>query len=136
MTRAPIVRLATDKDGEAVRRLVEKQHGVLETLKWDRIAPYWLVAEMNGEIVGALQTCPSRPVGRLEMLSLDKRLIHAARAITVKALAYAGMACIRENGAEQVQMFVPEDLSDYRAILEARGAQVLDTGHMLGKRLV
>lgn len=136
MTRAPIVRLAEDKDGEAVRRLVEKQHGVLETLKWDRIAPYWLVAEINGEIVGALQTCPSRPVGRLEMLSLDKRLIHAARAVTVKALAYAGMATIRGHGAEQVQMFVPEDLSDYRGILESRGAQVLDTRHMLGKRLI
>jgi hypothetical protein len=33
-------------------------------------------------------------------------------------------------------MFVPEDLTEYRAILESRGAVVLDTGHMLAKRLV
>jgi hypothetical protein len=71
-----------------------KQHGALDTLQWDRIAPYWLVAEIGGEIVGALQTCPSRPIGRLEMLSLDRDLTHGAKALTVKALAYGGYGVI------------------------------------------
>jgi hypothetical protein len=136
MTRTPTVRLALDCDGEAVRKLVQKQHGALDTLQWDRIAPYWLVAEIGGVIVGALQTCPSRPIGRLEMLSLARDLCPRAKAVTVKALAMAGMSVILGHGAQQVQMFVPEDLTEYRAILESRGAVVLDTGHMLAKRLV
>lgn len=136
MTRVPTVRLALDTDGEAVRKLVQKQHGILDTLKWDRIAPYWLIAEMNGEIIGALQTCPSRPIGRLEMLSLDYRLVPAVKAVTFKALALGGMTIIRGHGAEQVQMFLPEDLTEYREFLEGRGAVVLDTGHMLAKRLI
>lgn len=70
------------------------------------------------------------------MLSLDHRLCPAARAVTFKALALAGMAVISGHGAQQVQEFVPEDLADYRAFLEGRGAVVLDTGHMLAKRLV
>lgn len=136
MTRAPIVRLATDADGEAVRHLVEKQHGMADFLKWDRIAPYWLVAELDGEIIGALQTCPSRPVGRLEMLSLAGHLAQGAKALTVKALAYAGMAVIREHGAQQVQFLMGDENEGFREFLLARGAVVLVTGEILAKRLV
>lgn len=136
MAKLPTVRLAVNGDGETVRRLVEKQHGMEGTLAWDQIAPYWLVAELDGRIVGALQTCPSRPVGRLEMLSLARDLAGPAKALTVKALAYAGMAVIRGHGAQQAQFFIPEDLGDYREILADRGAVVLDTGHMLAKRVV
>lgn len=136
MTKTPTVRLATDQDGESVRELVEKQHGMADFLTWDHIAPYWLVAEIDGEMVGAMQTCPSRPVGRLEMLSLSRGLSPAAKALTVKALAYAGMAVINGHGAQQVQMFVPEELREYREILLSRGAEILDTGNMLAKRLI
>lgn len=138
MTRGlPTVRLAENSEGETVRVLVERQHGKAEAvLAWDRISPFWLVAERDGKIVGALQTCPSRPVGRLEMLATARDLTHAERALTVKALAYAGMAVVKGHGAQQVQMFIPEDLEQYRTILTDRGAVILDTGHMLAKRLV
>lgn len=135
MTREPTVRLAENAEGEAVRKLVQQQHGALAVLQWDQIHPFWLVAELDGKIVGALQTCPSRPVGRLEMLSISRDLSGPAKALTVKALAYGGMAVIRGHGAQQVQMFVAEELTEYRAILESRGAVVLDTGFMLAKRL-
>lgn len=136
MTCAPTVRLAVDGDGETVRQLVEKQHGMEGTLSWDRIAPYWLVAELDGQIVGALQTCPSRPVGRLEMLTVKRGTSHIAKVATVKALAYAGMAVVLAHGAQQVQMFVAEDLEEFREIMMDRGAVVLDTGFMLAKRLI
>ena len=136
MAKAPHIRLAENKDGRVIRGLVEKQFGVLEQLDWDDIAPYWLVAERDGRIVGAIQTCPSRPVGRLEMLTVDRTLGHREKALVIKALAYAGMGLLKGHRSAQVQMFIPEDLSEYRAVLEKRGAVILDTGHMLAKRLI
>jgi hypothetical protein len=136
MTKLPKVRFAEDAEGEAVRQIVKGQHGVSGALKWDRINPFWLVAELDGRIVAALQTCPSRPVGRLEMLSLDRNLTVRQHAAVFKALVLAGMGLIKGHGAEQVQIFVPEDLTEYRTFLEGRDAVVVDTGFMLAKQLV
>lgn len=130
------VRLAENSEGEKVRKLLEAQHGAQESsLKWDAISPYWLVAEADGEIVGCIQTRPSRPMGSLESLSTARHLTEVERGKVVRELAMAGMAVLHGHGTQQVQMFISFELRAFKRVLKKRGAVVLGQGNLLVKRI-
>lgn len=135
MTTMPVVRLAKNADGPRIGELLEGM-GFREVLSWDDIEPYWIVAEDGGMIVGAAQLVLGKPVGWMELLSLDQDLSHKRKAMTVKALVYRGMALLQGAGAQMVMFSVPHDLRSYRAILERRGGVVVGSGNLMAKRLV
>lgn len=130
------VRLAENSEGATVKKLLEVQHGAQEpSLRWDSINPYWLVAELRGEIVGVIQTRPSRPMGSLEGLATARHLSEVERGRVVRELAMSGMAVLLGHGASQVQMFIPFELRAYKRVLKKRGAVVLGQGNLLAKRI-
>ena len=50
------VRLAQNEDGIAIAALIKEMgFAGIQDLDWSDIYPYWLVAEMDGEIVGAVE---------------------------------------------------------------------------------
>ena len=59
-------------DQKAIASLYPNQG--LDLGDWAGIYPYWLVAEREDQVIGALQILHGRPAGRLEFLGLDPTL--------------------------------------------------------------
>lgn len=130
------IRLARNADGAAIAMLrAACGYPDADYLDWSNIEPYWIVACDVRDIVGALQVCPGRPVGRLEMLAVHPGLAPRARAETVKALALQGMATLRLHGSGIAAFLVPFELRAYKNALKKRGAVVAELGHIMYRRL-
>ena len=55
--------LASNEDGDGIHRLVLTSGFEIPGLDWHDIYPHWLVAEIEGKIVGCLQVCLGKPIG-------------------------------------------------------------------------
>ena len=130
LTQRPtiIVRAATDDDAPRVGWLAYQAGVTLDGLDWSRVAPYWLVAEQEGELVGAVQLCPSLPIAGLEMLSVSHALPHKTKAATVKMLLLMGCATLQRMGAQYVRGVVGPRRQSFIKILLKRGAIHLSDG--------
>ena len=126
------VRLARDDEGERVRELVKHSGFVFDGLEfdWSRIHPFWLLAfeKQSGRAVGTVQVCPGRPVGRLEILSVDPEAPPRVIAYAVRQLLLAGRLTLRSWGAQAVSGLCPDSEPGYLRVLEGMGAVILDEG--------
>ena len=139
------IRLAQDADSERVHELVSAAGFAIEGVDWRELYPYWLVVETRlrqgsgGQdglsIVGCLQVCPGKPIGRLELLAADKGLSHRDRANTVKLLVTSGMETLRQGGSKLASGIVPFEERAYKRLLKKRGAVVVATGNLMMARL-
>jgi hypothetical protein len=130
------VRLAENAEGERVKYVLEQQHGKQEDwLRWDQISPYWLVAEIDGEIVGCIQTRPSRPIGGLENLATLRRLSDVERGLVVRNLVLSGSAVLVGHGCQIADGFIPFELRSYKRVLKKRGAVVSGQGNLMARRI-
>lgn len=120
------IRLAQDVDGPRIGELAKLSGFTVDELDWSEVHPFWLVAEREGEIVGTIQIILAKPIGWLEMLSLDPELGHREQAMAVKALVLCGKQSLKVFGARVVMGVVPTEMTGYMRILEKRGA--VDTG--------
>lgn len=130
------IRLATDKDGLEIGDLVWRGGFRVDGIDWTDIGPYWLVAENGDGIVGCIQVCPGKPIGRMEFLVADEKLTHRERATVVKALDIQGCATLSLWGSQAASGMVPFKHKGYKRILKRRGARVMSSGNMFLKRLV
>jgi hypothetical protein len=132
MVPAAVARLAENTDGEAVKALLIAAGPFDATLPFDDIHPYWIVVELPGRgIVGCVQTCPSRPIGRLEMMAVAADLTPRERGAVVRQLFYGGITCLHLNRAVVAAGFVPFELRAYKRWLKKRGSAVADSGNMM-----
>jgi hypothetical protein len=94
--------MAKNDDGDAVAALMEKN----EFFQWDNwsidwhdLEPNWLVAEHDGEIVGCIQVVPAKPIGRMEVLSINPDLSLMMRYAVTKALTSHAVGVNQMYGA-------------------------------------
>ncbi len=127
------VRFATNADAPRVQELVEETQKILG-FDWSDIYPYWLVAEKD-EIVGCLNISMSKPLGRLELLSIDPKLGPYVRAKTVRALIYRGLGILKGEGAGGVLFIVPFSLKSYKNLIKKAGGIVIDQGNLMVRNL-
>jgi hypothetical protein len=75
------VRLAANDEGPRVAELAATCGFVFSDweIDWSDIHPHWLVADHLGELLGCLQLCYGRPVGRLEILGVDRKMVLVSR---------------------------------------------------------
>jgi len=129
------VRAARNDEGEAIHELVDlmtAQYGwKLPACRWDRITPFWYVAEVQGYLLGAVQVCVGWPIGRLELLSVRPGLSHTKTAKIVKALLYHCFEAMRLDGTELVCALVADKDNEFTRILERWGAKFAVKGRML-----
>ena len=85
--------------------------------------------------MGCLQLCPGKPVGRMELLSVDQGLGPRQRAEIVKGLVYDGMAALKVSGAQAVACLINFEAKSFKRILKKRGAVVLTSGNLLIRRV-
>jgi hypothetical protein len=131
----PTVRIASDDDGPEIGRLAYEQGFAVEGIDFSHVHPYWLVAEIEGKIVGALQLCTGLPIGWLEMLFLDPKLSKPDRIRTFKALVERGLFALEAFGSQVAMWSVPHELGTYKKILKKRGAITLTSGSLMAKML-
>ena len=129
------VRLAQDADGPRIGELARASGFGVEGIDWSRVHPFWLVVERDGEVVGTIQIILSKPIGWLEMLSLDPGLSHRDKAVAVKALVQFGAMSLGIFGAQMAMGSVPSELTGYMRVLAKRGVVDTGSGQTMAKRL-
>ncbi len=129
------VRIASDDDGPRIGELGREQGFPIDDIDWSRVNPYWLVAEDDGRIIGALQFCLALPMGWLEMMFINQELSHRERAQTVKALVERGLLALKAFGAQLAMGSVSLEMKSFKRIMKRRGGVVLSSGSLMAKRL-
>lgn len=141
-------RLATDADGPGIGKLFRAadypDHGV----DWERarVGAWWLLAEREGEVRGAIQIIAGKPYGYIGEVvvhpdergkradgtgSLGKR----PGAVGYRLYLEAVMR-LQDAGVEIVMGIIHDDLTGLQKIMRHYGAQELGTGYRLyGMRL-
>ncbi len=128
------VRMATDDEGTIIRDLTATKQ--MHQLDWSRVNPYWLVATMKDQIVGAMHFALGLPIGRLEMLVHNEGLDNHDRSTVIRALILHGIKSHYQMGASAIIMAVPFGAKKMKKILRDRlGAEILDQSHIVFKRL-
>lgn len=129
------VRAAVNAEGEAIHALVDestKKFGyILPACRWDRIEPFWYVAEVGGYLLGAVQVCVGRPLSRVELLAVRPGLSQSKKAKVVKLLIVRVAQALTLDGATLVSTLIPEQDSGFQTILERMGARHAVKGRMM-----
>lgn len=136
--QVPRVRLATNQDGAMIGVLLTNAGFDLTGLpiSWDDLYPYWLVAELDGELVGCIQVAFSKPIGYMELLAVDRSLSHTLQASLVKALCYQAMATLKKGGCTLSGGMVAFEDKNWKKVLKRRGCVIIASGNKFVKRLV
>lgn len=129
------VRLAADADGPRIGELARASGFAVEGIDWSHVWPFWLAAELDGRVIGAIQIILTKPIGWLEMLSVDPELDTRGKALAVKALVSFGAMSLKHFGAQMAMGTVPAELTRYIRVLEKRGVVDTGSGQMMAKRL-
>lgn len=129
------IRLACDAEGQTILRLFPKWEQ-MEASDWDKIHPYWAVAEVDGEIVAALQLCPSLPIGRIEHLNIKKDLNKITATRASHALIKYGEFAMLQMGCKLIAGYVEFRNKPVKRLIQKHyKAQCIGSGSMLVWRI-
>jgi len=133
MSRPDIkVRLAQDSEASIVANLVsEIFHMGGWFPKFETVFPYWLVAEIAGEIVGTINIRLSLPFSSVEMQAIDPNLSPFDKARVVHMLTDSAMVICAASGSEAVSSMIPEDQPGYLKTAKKKGYVVGSKGWMV-----
>lgn len=128
-------RFAHDSEGAMIARLVHTCHEHVPNVSWNRVTPYWIVVEYDGEMTGCLQICYSLPVGRLEWMSFEPGLPYKVRALSVKALLTLGESMLKHTGSQVVVGNLGFEQKSFREILQHEGCTRMMAGYTMGRSI-
>ena len=122
-SRKFVARLAGPKDGPQLELLAMDNDFWFDGLHidWTDVSPYWIVIEHEGDIVAGCQVCPSKPVGRIEILMLDSRLKRKSRAAAYSMMVKTARAVLKEQGVQIISGLIPKEMPEYLNFLTDRG---------------
>lgn len=112
------VELANNEDGESIALVLKENGIVLPDVKWDCVFPHWLVAVLEGEIVGCCQVLVSKPVGYVEFLFVRPSVGFKFRAIAMRKLIVGSIATLYHGGAQYVCGIVAKRNKKFADILD------------------
>jgi N-acetylglutamate synthase-like GNAT family acetyltransferase len=132
------VRMAKNDDGPAVERLME-MNGFFQwdnwAIDWSDLEPHWLVAELDGEVVGCIQVVPAKPIGRMEVLSVNPELGLISKGAVVKRLTDQAVATNMVYGAQAVSSLISFSMPTFLRCALNRDWITLDEGPIVMRRL-
>ena len=103
----------------------------MDGLDMSELYPNWLVAVIDGDVVGCIQVLPAKPVGYIDFMAADKALDSKTRVRVFKKFETQCYAVLKANGSQAATYFIPFELKSYKRILKKRGAVVMASGNML-----
>lgn len=122
------IRSGVNDDGQRIRRLLEEGGFPNIDISWDNIELSWLVAEKDGEMVGAINLSFGRPVGRIEMLCIDQTLPQRHKA---KVAAYLFRKCremLIDAGSAVVMSLISDEMKGFQELVARHGGVPIDKG--------
>lgn len=93
--------LAQDDEGDDIATVL-LANGVEIEADWSKVFPYWLVASVEGRVVGCCQILVSKPFGFIEFLFVHPETAFKLRAIALRKLLLGGMATLQRAGCQYV----------------------------------
>jgi len=132
-----VVRVAKNEaGGEIVKLLIaNKVPAQMTYCNWGDIFPYWLIATIDDEVVGCIQTVPGKPYGYLDFLYVKPGVTIKVRAVAVKKLLLTGAAQLRALGCEYALGFVENSLKPYKQVLRNNGVMIGPQGNCIVKKV-
>ncbi len=129
---ATTVRFATKNDVEALESLTAKIFAGLD-LDWSTTEPQgWLVAEVDGEVLGAVQVYPMIPVGCIEHLVVNESLSPRKRFNIVAHLFRKTYDVMTTAGVQVSTSFVDFQCKTAKKLLKKYlGGVVVCSGNMI-----
>lgn len=135
MSRKVTVRIAENADGPAIKTLLAAQGGMAEGVDFSAVKPYWIVAEIDGGVVGCMQTVVSRPIGHLENLGVRQDLSSLQRGEVLRQLVLDGAAILYNHGVTHIRFFTGFEQKGLKRALKKRGAAVVEPGLLMQLRI-
>ena len=129
------IRLAQNDDGPDIGRMFVDTHYPLDNADWGNVAGNWIVADREGEVVGALMFGATRPIGVLELLLTKPAIGKRTRERVVKMMLESGLVLLAGMNCDVAMGAVPNELLDYLTVLQNRGAVVTAHCSVVVKRL-
>lgn len=112
------VRLAVDSEASLIGDMVTKFYNT--GLPWDRVYPYWLVAEDKTGILACVQVMVGYPFGAIEFLSFRENLSPVRKAYAIKKLSVAALAALKGAGCGGAFGMVPQGVESWRKTLKRK----------------
>ena len=130
------VRMAQDSEAPIVAALVNDYFKFEDwKLKFERVFPYWLVAEVAGEIVGTINIRISVPVSTAEMLMVDPRFERDDRRIIALLLADSATVICAAEGAEAMSAMITDEMGSFLDYSKENGGVVGGRGSLMFRRI-
>ncbi len=129
------IRHATNTDGEAISELMFSAGYDPRGTDWSDIAPYWLVAEIDNKVVGAIQICYGKPMGRLDLTGILPELSAHRGARVYRDLVLSGLQTLHTFGAQTASGYVPFPNRNIKRFLKKIGGRSLGQGNFMEMRL-
>ncbi len=112
------VRFADPTDAGALSRLTANAFSELSFTWTGEDTKGWLLAESEGYPLGTMQMLLGRPIGRLEMLSIDQQLRPKDRHSVITALANTGVSVLSSTGSQFIVANVEDSNKGFRRFLK------------------
>ena len=131
------VRLAKNEDGPRISELLAMVGLKTEgwDIDWNDIEPWWIVAELDGVVKGAVQICPSKPIARVEFLAVDPEMNEMDRGRVISNLERQWKATVKISGAGGFAGMIPYEYDSYLNVARRRGYVSIGEGHHMVKRV-
>ena len=127
-----MIRLAANEDADRIKELLPMR----ADFDWSDIYPYWLVAEIDGEIVGCINVALSNPIGILDQMAVDFSLNSHAKGKVVRALIIQGLGTLKAAGASASVSMIPFELKSFKRVLKKHfGSVVVNQGNIILTRV-
>jgi hypothetical protein len=128
--------MAQDDERDVVSNLVSEIFNMGGWMpEFETVFPYWLVAEISGEVVGTINLRISLPVSSIEMLAMDPTLTTIERQTVSMMLIDSAITCCGAAGATVFSCMIPEAMQSYQEVLIDRGMEIGGQGAILFGRI-
>lgn len=125
----PKIRFADDADSPRIQELLKDNNLWVDGLDWSALQG-WIVAEHNGEVVGAVQILLGKPLSALLYLVLDLKYHNSGVGC---ALTLAGASVVRLNNSDGCVGFT--DRPEIQSLAIKNGATLIGEFTAYIKRL-
>lgn len=108
-----------------------------QQIDWSACEPDgWILAELDGEVMSAIQVCPMKPIGVVEHWVVDESLSHRERFRVLGSLAHAAFDVLDSAGCQAAACFVQFELKTMKKMLKKyfKGDVVASGNQILLKR--
>lgn len=133
------IRLATDEDGPKIGQLYKEcdwpDHGADWTVP--DIGKWWIVAELEGKMVGAMQMIASKPFGYIGDILVhpeERDRTFQSLGSLARLFFLTAMAVLRQAGVEIFMGIVADSQPEFKDVLCRHGAVKLGHYELLARR--